>query len=111
MPSTSAGAVFRLKDDSVCYAATPSQEAILNAAAKVYAAEPQALVVTSANDGEHMAGSRHYEDLALDLRVWNVEDHVEVAEKMQDRLGRGYDVIPEWRDGEVPSHIHAERDA
>jgi len=110
---TSTGTQFLLKDESVVYAGTEEQEAILDAAGKVYAATRQPLVVTSANDGEHMEGSLHYEDKALDLRVWHLEDHEQVAAHIQRLLGAEYDVLAEWRaegDGEVPSHIHAEYD-
>jgi hypothetical protein len=60
-----------------------------------------------------MEGSLHYDAKALDLRVWDLGDHEEVAREIQARLGGDYDVIAEWRvegDGEVPSHIHAEHD-
>lgn len=113
MQKTSDGTLYHLKDASVEVAGTPEQEAILDAAAKVYAATEQPLVVTSGNDGQHMRGSLHYDDLALDLRVWDLGDHEEAAAEIQDRLGDDYDVIAEWRaegDGEVPSHIHAEYD-
>lgn len=113
MLQTSRGTCFLLKDDTVDYRGAPEQEAILDAAARIYAATEQPLVVTSANDGRHMGGSLHYDDLALDLRVWDVGDHEMVADEIQTILGGDYDVIAEWRaqgDGEVPSHIHAEYD-
>jgi len=113
MPQTSTGTRFILKDDSVEYAGTEVQEAILNAAGRVYAATHQPLVVTAANDGEHMEGSLHYDDKALDLRVWDLRDHEEAAERIQALLGEEFDVIAEWRaqnGEEVPSHIHAEHD-
>lgn len=109
--STDAGTIYLLKDDSVLLKGTLEQEAILDAAAKVYAATSQPLVVTSANDGTHMDGSLHYEDKALDLRVWELQDHEAVANKMQALLWPDYDVLAEWTTyGEHPSHIHAEYD-
>ncbi len=113
MQRTDAGTCYHLKDASVEISGTPAQEAILDAAAQVYAATEQPLVVTSAEDGKHMEGSLHYDAKALDLRVWDLGDHEEVAREIQARLGGDYDVIAEWRvegDGEVPSHIHAEHD-
>jgi len=113
MQRTDAGTCYHLKDASVEISGTPAQEAILDAAAQVYAATEQPLVVTSAEDGEHMEGSLHYDAKALDLRVWDLGDHEEVAREIQVRLGDSYDVVAEWRveaDGEVPSHIHAEHD-
>jgi hypothetical protein len=107
-------ASFYLKDDSVELKETEVQEAMIQAAAREYAAEPQRLVITSANDGEHSEGSLHYEDEALDLRVWQLDDHEKTARRLQDRLGPLYDVIAEWRESEdhgwVPSHIHIEYD-
>ena len=108
---TPTGVKFHLKDESVEYAGTPQQITILDAAAKVYAATSQPLIVTSAADGTHMEGSRHYEHKALDLRVWDVPNHERAAAEINAILGDDYDVIAEWRDdGETPSHIHAEHD-
>lgn len=107
-------ASFYLKDDSVDLAETEVQEVMIQAAAREYAAEPQRLVITSANDGKHSEGSLHYEDEALDLRVWQLDDHEKTASRLQDRLGSLFDVIAEWREsdehGWVPSHIHVEYD-
>jgi hypothetical protein len=107
-------ASFFLKDESVELAETDIQEVMIQAAAREYAAEPQRLVITSANDGDHIDGSLHYEDEALDFRVWMLDDHEETAGRLQDRLGPQFDVIAEWREGQqqgrVPSHIHVEYD-
>ena len=107
------GTIYLLKDDSVQVKETAVQQQMLGAAAQVYAATKQPLVVTSGNDGRHMRGSKHYDDKALDFRVWGLEDHEAVASDLQALLGDDYDVIAEWRaegDGEVPSHIHVEHD-
>jgi hypothetical protein len=113
MQRTESGTCYHLKDASVKMSGTPAQEAILDAAAQVYAATEQPLVVTSAEDGTHMEGSLHYDAKALDLRVWDLGDHERAAAQIQEILGRDYDVIAEWRvegEVEVPSHIHAEHD-
>jgi len=113
MQRTESGTCYHLKDASVEISGTPAQEAILDAAAQVYAATEQPLVVTSAEDGTHMEGSLHYDGKALDLRVWDLGSHERAAAPIQDILGDDYDVLAEWRvegDGEVPSHIHAEHD-
>jgi hypothetical protein len=101
---TPAGTFYSIKDDSVQIEGTGPQHKILDAAAKAYAATPQPLIVTSANDGDHMKGSLHYEDKALDLRVWHLSDPGRVASRIQDLLGDEYDVIAEG------THIHAEYD-
>jgi len=58
--------------------------------------------VTSANDSEHMDGSLHYEDNAVDLRVWgmNKEQRTEVVKYLQYRLGDDYFILDE------DDHIH-----
>jgi hypothetical protein len=61
-------------------------------------------VVTSANDGQHMDGSKHYDDQALDLRVWHLPDPAHTARRLQRTLGEDYDVVYE------DTHIHAEYD-
>lgn len=65
------------------------------------------LVITSANDGKHMKGSRHYSDDAFDLRIRNIlpggSAKAWVA-RMQERLGDDYDVVLE------EDHIHVEYD-
>ncbi len=64
------------------------------------------LVVTSARDGKHMIGSKHYEGMALDLRIRDFAKNEEktAAKFLQRRLGRHYDVVLE------SDHIHVEYD-
>jgi len=102
--TTDAGTTAYLKDQSVQYAGTPAQQAILDAAAPLYAPTKQRLVITSANDGRHMDGSLHYDDQALDLRVWALPNPAGTARELQKRLGEDFDVVFE------ETHIHAERD-
>lgn len=63
-------------------------------------------VCTSAYDGDHMDGSRHYEGLALDWRIWyiQVDRVIHTVEILQSELGDDYDVIQE------ATHIHVEYD-
>lgn len=110
---TNTGTRYCLKDESVEVKGTEAQHRILDAAAKIYAATAQPLVVTAGSDGDHMEGSLHYEHKALDLRVWELDDHEQTAAELQGVLGPDFDVVAEWRvegDGEVPSHIHVEYD-
>jgi len=46
-------------------------------------------IITSALEGKHKSGSRHYRGLALDFRVWAIrkEDFPEFAECMRNQLG------------------------
>jgi conjugal transfer mating pair stabilization protein TraG len=61
-------------------------------------------VITSANDSEHMAGSLHYRDRALDFRTADMAPRQieQWADEIRKRLGAGFDVVIE-RD-----HIHVE---
>lgn len=66
------------------------------------------LVVTSANDGKHMATSFHYKNRALDFRT---KDMTEVEKQrfvtnMESLLGPNYQVILENN----PVHAHIEYD-
>lgn len=62
------------------------------------------LLVTSARDGKHMDGSKHYTGEAVDLRSRNLPDAVSMRNQLQHELGPDFDVILE-RD-----HIHIEYD-
>ena len=65
--------------------------------------------VTSANDGEHMNESRHFQNRAFDIRIKNIIGGVQHearqwAERIQVELGDDYDVLLE------KNHIHVEYD-
>ena len=70
------------------------------------------VVVTSGNDGTHLATSLHYKNLALDFRTghnWEAplmsEDEArELCEELKARLGMGFDVVLE------KDHVHCEYD-
>ena len=69
-------------------------------------------VITSTYDSEkHQQGSRHYDDLAVDLRGNNVSDEEmkAIANAIEKELGNDYDVVPEF-DKKDPNndHIHIE---
>ena len=63
-------------------------------------------VITSARDGDHMTGSKHYEGKALDLRTrdFSRDTAEKITVKLQNNLGRDYDVVNE------KDHIHVEYD-
>lgn len=62
--------------------------------------------ITSANDKEHMEGSRHYTDDALDFRTWDITPELQPrADGLLRRwLGARYDVV--WES----DHLHIEFD-
>ncbi|MEL6364311.1 MAG: hypothetical protein AAFR11_05675 [Pseudomonadota bacterium] len=71
------------------------------------------LIITSANDSEHMEGSKHYEGEAWDLRTWRPgspgvqiepQRRRRLAKRIADRLGPDWDVLAK------STHIHVEWD-
>lgn len=64
----------------------------------------QSLTITSARDGNHMEGSKHYTGDAIDLRIWSIPDPTGMRDELQTALGDDYDVILET------DHIHVEWD-
>lgn len=61
------------------------------------------LVITSTYEGMHSAGSLHYANLAIDIRVPE-EDRGHYRNRIAHALGRDYDVVSET------DHIHIEYD-
>lgn len=69
-------------------------------------------VITSANDGRHMKTSKHYEDLAIDLRSKHVDTvghKLQIVELVRHELGGDYDVLLESM-GRPNEHFHVEFD-
>lgn len=74
-------------------------------------------VITSANDGRHLPNSKHYENLAIDIRSNFMPDDEQNAfsDELQSNLdedyGRGtYDVVSEFYRDPGNDHIHIEYD-
>ena len=84
----------------------PEMVPVLLAAFAIYQAEGKRLVVTSALDGKHSKGSRHYVGLALDLRSreFSAVQKTRVVNQLKAALGEQYDVVKE------KSHFHVEFD-
>ena len=63
-------------------------------------------IITSAREGNHSRNSRHYSGQAIDLRTRDLTpDKIEkVRVKLQNSLGKDYDVVKE------ETHIHVEYD-
>ena len=75
------------------------------AAANVWSRQGlDALVITSARDGDHRPGSMHYQGDAIDLRSRNLPDAFSARDRLQTLLGDEYDVVLE------ADHIHVEYD-
>lgn len=74
------------------------------------AGQPAELVVTSANDSTHMAGSQHYADLAIDVRSKTFKPAASDAflERLRHELGPDYTVLYEG-DGTPNAHFHLQR--
>jgi len=60
------------------------------------------LTVTSATDGQHMAGSLHYVGLGIDLRYPSPSSGPRLVSDLYDALGEEFDVI------DAGTHIHVE---
>ena len=63
------------------------------------------MVITAIFDGTHMAGSKHYEGNAFDVRRWYLGSRVkEYIARLKTAIGPDYDVVNE------KTHIHFEYD-
>lgn len=90
----------------------------LIAADMIWSHYGERLVVTSALDGSHSAGSYHYFGLALDFRTRYFSNEIaqQAAALLREALGQPFDVVVhEHRyndDGEMTAagHIHVEYD-
>jgi hypothetical protein len=76
----------------------------LKIADRLWRERGQELVVTSALDGEHSAGSLHYFGYALDFRTRYFDEQTvkELADNLRNKLGSHYDVIIH------STHMHVE---
>ncbi len=74
--------------------------------AEIYESQDKVLVITSANDGAHMKGSKHYTNEAVDLRTFYFSNWTarKVTRKIKKKLGKDFDVVFEG------DHIHVEYD-
>ena len=67
---------------------------------------PEGVTVTSARDGRHSWGSKHYSGLALDFRVryWDKATAQKATKMVRDIVGDDFDIVLEWD----KIHVHAE---
>jgi hypothetical protein len=75
----------------------------LNGIEKIYKEIDEELVITSTYEGNHCAGSIHYEHLAVDIRRPQ-EGKPNIHHKLTNHLGADYDIVFEI------DHIHIEYD-
>lgn len=114
---TVAGQPVKIKDGSVRTGAlTPPMQSAMG---DIYStAKQQGLptpVITSAKDGDHMNGSRHYSGNAVDLRCnssyASARSCSMFAKNIKSSLGSGYDVVFEdFGPGNSRNHVHVEYD-
>ena len=71
----------------------------LGRVAELYGFHGEFIYVTSLRDGNHMAGSLHYDGLAFDIKQGR-----RPIEQIKDTLGPGWDVV------EGPTYYHCEYD-
>lgn len=66
----------------------------------------QVLTITSANDRQHMQGSKHYTNDALDFRIWDLSrvEAAKIVSALNAKLGPDYQFVLE------KDHIHGEYD-
>ena len=83
----------------------PEMLEAIDICAEVFSKNNLPLTLTSAREGNHGRHSHHYKGLAIDLRVWDIADSVNIYQRyLQEALGPDYQVIVE------PDHLHVEYD-
>ena len=101
-----------LKDDSVnIWGLQTPMRWVLKYADIIWTAYGYELIVTSARDGMHSAGSLHYYGLAVDLRNstnWGFKDEDRI--KMNDELTQKLAFDPNYQIVNHSSHCHVEYD-
>ena len=99
---------MQIKDSSVnIHGLEVCMQPVLKAADIIWKQQGHELVVTSARDSMHSAGSLHYYGRAVDLRTNYFKDDSSirsVAQRLRDTLGPNYDVIVHT------THMHVEYD-
>jgi hypothetical protein len=94
----------KIKDGVNIWGLEKVMQRVLKEADEIWSDYGEELVITSARDGIHSAGSLHYYGLAVDLRTryFSEQDKQRVFEELKDVLGWEYDVILH------STHIHVE---
>ena len=97
--------MLRFKDN-VVVTFTPEVNHILQTAEYAFHTHGYPCVCTSGTDGKHMAGSKHYEAKAVDLRIHHIAVELvsQIIASLREQLGKDYDVVLEG------DHVHVEYD-
>lgn len=97
---------MQIKDGVIMQGLQKEMRPALIEADKIWAELNQELVITSALDGTHSAGSLHYYGLALDFRIhyFTDEEKTLAFRRLKRKLSPVYDVILH------NTHIHVEYD-
>jgi hypothetical protein len=98
---------MKIKDGVIMSGLQLPMRPVLLTAEKIYRQYDAELVITSALEGTHSAGSLHYYGYALDMRTRDVPEELRPAlanslRKNLEKLSEQYRVILE------PTHIHVE---
>jgi len=97
-----------VKDSSVnIWGLKVQMQPVLKNAEKIWESRGKGLVITSARDGIHSAGSLHYYGYAVDLRAseawgYTPTEITVLVEELHSELGSDYQIIRH------DSHIHVE---
>jgi hypothetical protein len=83
----------------------------LDAVQQVWAVYGLTPVITSIEDGVHSANSKHYDGLAFDIRLNDIDPgiHASLARGVELKIGGAYDVVHESH-GTANDHLHVEYD-
>lgn len=87
---------------------TKATNEILQGVHLAYLAVGKVCLVTAGRDGEHMKGSKHYTDEAIDFRIFHLKANEldTVVQAAKNTLGQDFDVVVEHK----PPHLHVEYD-
>jgi hypothetical protein len=110
-PNPSVDDVAHKDGVDLSHLSVPMKQA-LTVVKEVFAKNKEILVVTSANDGQHMDNSKHYTDNAVDVRANTMTDakQKQIASELQSKLGSNYYVGAEFFANPANDHIHVEYD-
>lgn len=95
---------MKIKDGVLLAGLQPSMRKALKEADRIWQQFGEELVITSALDGEHSAGSLHYYGYALDFRTRYFSDYekARVFEHLCNSIGKTYTVVHHQ------THIHVQ---